>query len=329
MKNITFCEKCREDVEFVVSSTSMSGKIKGVRYDYEGKIARCVDCGEEVYVPEIIDYNLKTLYDVYREKNGIISLDKILEIPKKYSIGKRPLSLLLGWGELTFSRYCEGDMPTKQYSDILNKIYDDPNYYEKILEANKDNLKSENAYKKSRKALEELFAEREEKSKIDDAIEYILSECEDITPLALQKALYYIQGFYYAFYNSFLFKEDCEAWVHGPVFKEIYFRYRDYRFDPIIIKKLPLNLSLSAFEKAIYDSVINNLCCYSGNILEQFTHNEAPWLNARGDLPLTTPCNYVITKDSIRDYFVDIKEKYNMMNPNDIKSYALDMFNKI
>jgi len=37
--------------------------------------------------------------------------------------------LLLGWGEQTFSRYCDGDLPTKQYSEILKKIYDDQHYY--------------------------------------------------------------------------------------------------------------------------------------------------------------------------------------------------------
>ena len=46
--------------------------------------------------------------------------------------------------------------------------------------------------------------------------QYLLYKCEDITPLALQKALYYVQGFYYAFEGRFLFDEDCEAWVHGP-----------------------------------------------------------------------------------------------------------------
>lgn len=45
--------------------------------------------------------------------------------------------------------------------------------------------------------------------------------------------LYHIRGFYYAFYKTFLFSEECEAWVHGPVYREIYFRYRDYQFDPI------------------------------------------------------------------------------------------------
>src|SRR5690606_18232950 len=125
-------------------------------YEYTGKKAVCTECGSEVYVADIEDENLRALYDTYRQKNGIISLEKILEIPQKYNIGKRPLSLLLGWGEMTFSRYCEGDMPTKQYSDILQKIYDDPAYYKELLEKNKDNLKSLQAYEKSKRKVQEL-----------------------------------------------------------------------------------------------------------------------------------------------------------------------------
>jgi hypothetical protein len=155
---------------------------------------------------DIEDENLKGLYDAYRQKNGIISLEKIREIPEKYNIGKRPLSLLLGWGEVTFSRYDEGYVPTKQYSDILQKIYDDPAYYKELLEKNKANLKSPQAYEKSMRRVKELLGEKENTgSKLDLSIQYLLHECEDITPLALQKLLYYVQGFYYAFAGRFLF----------------------------------------------------------------------------------------------------------------------------
>ena len=35
----------------------------------------------------------------------------------KYNIGKRPLSLLLDWGELTITRYLKGMPPKKEYLD--------------------------------------------------------------------------------------------------------------------------------------------------------------------------------------------------------------------
>lgn len=325
-----FCEECRNDVEFSVTNKQMEGTIKGETYIYFGKVAHCINCDSEIYVEDINDFNLKALYNKYREEHGIVSLDTILKIPDKYAIGKRPLSLLLGWGEQTFSRYCDGDVPTKQYSDILQKIYDEPKYYEQILEENKGNLKTEAAYKKSKKTVEVLLrGATYEKAKIDLAIEYLLGQCEDITPLALQKALYYIQGFYYAFYKTFLFTEECQAWVHGPVYRDIYFRYRDYRFDPIECNKEVDDTIFSSSEKAILESVVKHICCYSGKVLEKFTHSETPWLSARGNLLETEPSDKIIGKDDIGKYFNSVKEKYNMINPNDIKAYTQTMFQQI
>ena len=308
----------------------MTGTIKGKEYHYTGTEARCADCGNLVFVPEISDDNLRSLYNVFREENGIVSLDVICAIPEKYDIGKRPLSLLLGWGELTFSRYCDGDIPTRQYSDILQRIYNEPQFYSELLEANKANLKSQRTYEKTRRAVDALLSVGvPSNSKINTVIQYLLYQCEDITPLALQKALYYIQGFHFAFYRTFLFPEDCQAWTHGPVYRDIYFRYRDYRFDPIE-KTTTFDTSVfSASEKAICDSVINNLCCYSGKILERFTHNEAPWLTTRGDLPDSAPSDRIIEKSVIGAYFDAVKAKYNMVNPRDIKDYAQDMFHQI
>lgn len=322
-----FCEECRNDVDYTVAEIPMTGTIKGIGYHYTAKEARCADCGASVYLPEINDCNLRTLYDVFREKNGIISLDMIRAIPEKYAIGKRPLSLLLGWGEQTFSRYYDGDIPTKQYSDILTRIYNEPLFYSELLEANNGNLKSALAYEKSRKATDALLSgDTAAGSKIDSVIQYLLNQCEDITPLALQKALYYIQGFYYAFYKAFLFSEDCQAWVHGPVYKNIYSRYKDYHFDPIK-KAASFDASIfSSEERAIYDSVINNICCYSGKVLERFTHNEAPWLITRGDLPITAPSDRIIEKELIGSYFEAVRAKYNMAAPDDIKEYARHIF---
>jgi len=326
----TFCEECRNDVQYVVSSARLTGKIKDKEYYYAGKEAHCADCGASVFVQEISDFNLRALYDVYRKENGIIPLETILAIPEKYAIGKRPFSILLGWGEQTFSRYCDGDMPTKQYSDILMRIWEDPVFYLQILDENKRKLKSPLAYEKSRKAVDTLLSGHEDtETKINTVIRYLLNRCEDITPLALQKALYYIQGFYYAFYQTFLFPEDCQAWVHGPVYRDIYFRYRDYHFDPI---KKPANFDtdiFSAGEIAVFDSVINHLCCYSGKVLESFTHNESPWLTTRGELPVNAPSERIIDKQLIGKYFSAIKEKYNMMNPADIKAYSRSMFFQI
>jgi putative zinc finger/helix-turn-helix YgiT family protein len=332
MKNKeTFCEYCRKDVLYTEKDEYISAELKGETYNYYGKVAVCDECTNEIFVNEINDYNLKQLYNEFRKQHNIISLEKIMEIPQKYNIGKRPLSLLLGWGEQTFSRYYDGDMPTQQYSAILQKIYEEPEYYLSILESNKDKLKSQSSYEKSKLRAQMLLGTQQisDTEKIEVVVNYLLSKCEDITPLALQKLLYYVQGFYYAFVNQFIFDENCEAWIHGPVFREVYFKYREYRFDPISVSDTVLDFNLTVSEKAIIDSVIKNLSCYSGKILEAFTHAETPWLATRGDLPATVSTDRKIEKKLISDYFTAVKEKNNMLNPSDIGVYSKKMFEQI
>lgn len=322
-----FCENCRKDVDYNIIEEQMIGTIKGETYTYTGKVAKCKECNSDIFVNSINDYNLKALYDVYREENGIISLEKVLGICEKYNISKRPLSLLLGWGEQTYSRYCNGDIPSKQYSDILNKIYESPVFYSELLENNKEKLPSEIAYKKSKEAVDKILeGNLNNESKINRVINYILNRCGDITPLALQKSLYYVQGFYYAFNDKFLFEEDCQAWAHGPVYPEVYFKYKHYKFDPIESKIEVSDTIFTSSELIIMENVVKHFCCYSGKVLEKFTHSEYPWLETRGEIPELESSTEIIKKEYIGKYFKDVKEKYNMINPNDIESYAKKMF---
>ena len=330
MNRIVFCPECRQDVKFSVRERPDTAELKGEVYDFTSKTAYCDECKAEVYVPEIEDENLKALYDAYRQRHGIISLEDIRAIPEKYNIGKRPLSLLLGWGEQTYSRYYDGDMPSKQYSEKLQQVLVDAAYYLSLLESGKDNLKSDKAYEKSKAATESLLniaVSRE--SKLDFVVEYLLSQCQDITHLSLQKALYYVQGFYYAFFGNFLFEEDCEAWVHGPVYRDIYRRYSGYCYDPITSVGEPDVYTMPAEEKVLLDSVVKHIFCYSGKTLEAFTHVETPWIATRANLPAEASTDKVIPKQIIGDYFSSVKDKYRMLTPANIKDYAQDMFSKI
>ena len=328
MEKLGYCETCGKEQPYRLISVPMLGKLKDEAYSYTGQEARCQACGARLKVAEVDEANLRSLYDLYRKKKGIISLEQVRALPKRYAIGKRPLSKLLGWGELTFARYYEGYMPTRQYSEVMKRLYDEPAFYKELLERNREAIGSERSYEKSLRAVDKLLSLQgaEQETKIDLVARYIFDRCEDITPLMLQKALYYIQGFHYAFMGTFPFQEECEAWVHGPVFKEIYMRYKDYRYEPEG-KKEPFDASgFAAGEKAVYDSVINFFCCYSGRVLERITHNEAPWLKARGNLPLTAYSEEVIEKAVLGAYFLSVKEKYHMVNPGDIRNYAEDMF---
>lgn len=325
MNKTVFCAECRKDVNFVTKETEFKRTLKDNEYSFIGLEAYCAECGSPIYVSEIEDNNLNLLYDAYRKANDIISLDEILSIPKKYAIGKRPLSLLLGWGEQTFTRYCNGDMPSKQYSDILRRLYNEPIYYNELLQNNKDRMKSNSSYEKSNIAVKNLIG-IPENSKIENVIGYLLYKCEDVTPLALQKLLYYVQGFFYAFNNVFIFEDDCEAWVHGPVYRKVYHKYSDYKYDTIDSADSFDETIFSVAEKAVIDSIVDNFSCYSGKVLERFTHSEQPWIETRSDLPVFAQSDRVISKRLIADYFVAVRQKYEMLNPDDIENYSKKLF---
>jgi len=71
------------------------------------------------------------------------------------------------------------------------------------------------------------------------------------------------------------------------------------------------------------------MCCYSGKILESFTHSEQPWLKTRGDLPTAMASDRIIHKNEIAAYFGTVKERFGMMNPVDIEMYSKKKFEQV
>ncbi|MGO1469623.1 MAG: hypothetical protein ACTHW2_06350 [Tissierella sp.] len=184
-----FCEKCRDMVEYYVREKVMTKNIKGKEVNYKGKVAYCDECKSEIFVAEIRDYNLMKLDEAFREEEDLITVSEIELILEKYDIGKRPLSLLLGWGELTLTRYLDGDIPTKQYSDTLKEILNNPYYMKELLEKNKGKIK-DIAYRKTSVAIADAKADGlfniDSINKIDNIVKYLLVNSSDITPLQQQ-----------------------------------------------------------------------------------------------------------------------------------------------
>lgn len=327
---IGFCEKCRDTVEYNVKMVEKEKEIKGKVIKYVGRVAYCDECKEEIFVPEIRDYNLKELDSAYRESENLIRIADIEKILVKYDIGKRPLSILLGWGEGTLTRYVDGDTPSKPYSDVLKRILEDKAYYLEILEQNKNKI-SPVAFRKSRAVVEGITRTMgDEVSKLESAVRYLLIQTSEITPLALQKLLYFAQGFKKAFTDTFMFEEDCEAWAHGPVYRDVYHKYREYGYSPIEEGHVSYeNINLTNDDKELLNHIILYFGCYSGKILENMTHSEEPWRLARRGVVDGERSERVIEKQDIEVYFKNVKEKYKMLNFTDIKDYTKDLFSKL
>ena len=326
----TFCEICNELVEYKIKKRIREEIINNKIVSFNELYAICKKCNNEVYVEKLYDQNMLEYSEKIKEINGIITIKEIEEILKKYAIGKKPLSLVLGWGETTIIRYLEGNTPEKAYSDILKKVLDDPNTMHEYLEKNKDLITSV-AYKRTLGKIMELKL-IEDQSKIYLISKHIIARMEDITPLALQKILYYIQGFSTYFFDRPIFNDNAEAWVHGPVYREIYDRFSYYRYNPISKNEFEsyneIN-SLNDKEINLIDSVINNFGVYSGKTLEKMTHTTIPWEEGRKELSEEEYSSNIIDIDTMKDYFTNIGKKYKMKSVSDISKYVSSIFKEI
>ena len=139
---------------------SINKIIKGVEYSFKITVAVCNECGGEMGVPGLIDRNIREIDEQYRAYEGIVSIADIDRIMKIYKIGKAPLSLALGFGEITITRYLAGQIPSKEYSDILRRALSSPSYMKEKLWQNKDKI-AQTAYHKAMEAavrLDDLFS---------------------------------------------------------------------------------------------------------------------------------------------------------------------------
>ena len=324
-----FCTECRRETSYTLKKIKINQTIREKKYTFEITAAFCNECGGEMGIPGLMDYNMKEIDEQYRKAEEVITVEDIERLMKLYNIGKAPLSLALGFGEVTISRYLAGQVPSKEYSDIMLHALASATYMKELLDRNREKI-GETAYKKAHIAatqMENLYVAVP--VELLAVIAYIFSALHEVTPLTLQKLLYYIQGNYAAIYDKPLFDALCEAWVHGPVYRNVYNLFRDFKYNPIDDDRfVPLKesaLPLTPEAKEVVDRVLDTFGMYSGKVLESITHKEAPWLDARkGFLPDETS-HAEISLDAMKSYFKKVDEKYNIRTEDGLRKYIAKM----
>lgn len=132
------------------------------------------------------------------------------------------------------------------------------------------------------------------------------TEGKKITNKKLQKLLYYAQAWYLALKDKPLFKEDIQAWVHGPAIVSIYNKYRSFGYKYIIEDIDPKDL-----ESLTKDDLLEEVWKVYGKLdaeyLETLTHNESPWQNAREGLNAADASTNVISHKDMREYYKNLK----------------------
>jgi uncharacterized phage-associated protein len=129
-------------------------------------------------------------------------------------------------------------------------------------------------------------------------------EPDYLTNPRLQKLLYYAQAWSLVMRDKPLFPERIEAWVHGPVVRDVWDAFKAKGAGPITEDTIgePV-FDLTEDEQAFIRSVWDSYKGYSALKLREMTREEDTWIDARGRCGAADQSNSEITHQALRDYF--------------------------
>ncbi|EJU9868607.1 DUF4065 domain-containing protein [Vibrio vulnificus] len=136
-----------------------------------------------------------------------------------------------------------------------------------------------------------------------DVAKYILGKEGEMSAMKLQKLLYYCQAWSMVWDERELFSTDFEAWANGPVLSSIYDIHRGmFKVNADLFDSADVS-NLDEDARDTIDQVLKVYGDKTAQWLSNLTHEEAPWLNARGDLSPLARSNSVISKGSMHEYY--------------------------
>lgn len=145
--------------------------------------------------------------------------------------------------------------------------------------------------------------------------DYVIHACKvqgavSLNVLKHQKLLYYIQAWHLAFNGEDkpAFNGEFEAWVHGPVNRTIYDQYKNSHFiySELELKDIQNSKSIEAIDGNMVNHINTVLEVYaslSGSELEELSHRETPWLEARIGFGPYQRCEKNISQKTMYTYY--------------------------
>jgi uncharacterized phage-associated protein len=150
-----------------------------------------------------------------------------------------------------------------------------------------------------------------EQLKAKDVAEWFIAKAaesgDQITHLKLQKLLYYAEAWSQTLRDEELYKEEIQAWAHGPVVPEVFHEFKQYGWNPLPVpseQKIP---EIDNDVKDVLEQVFDVYADLPAKTLEDMTHQDDPWIKARGGISPEERCDTVMPKEALKKFF---KEKY-------------------
>ena len=130
---------------------------------------------------------------------------------------------------------------------------------------------------------------------------------DTISSLKLQKLIYYAQAWSLVFRNHPLFLQEIEAWISGPIVRDVWDEYKAYKYSDI---PAPDNLEAEFDEDEIevLEEVWNAYGELSAKHLAELTQSETPWVNARKGLEPAEISTKIISREDIKSCYALLAE---------------------
>ena len=146
------------------------------------------------------------------------------------------------------------------------------------------------------------------KATIFDIAKYILQKKGEMTTMKLQRLCYYAQVWSLAWNEVPLFDEDFEAWSNGPVCPQLFAKHKGTFLVNASLFKDREDYPFGESQIETLDSVIEYYGDREPWWLNELTHLEFPWKNARSGIPNGEPCSNIIEKESMQLYYAGLQE---------------------
>lgn len=155
------CVCCMEEHDVSTVQILSHSTFKGKKISYIATCEYCDNADEFWESEEFISKNDIAMKNAYRSANGLLTSEEICAIRAQYGISQTDLSVLLGWGGKTLTRYETHQVQDAAHDTILRKLSADPEWFLALLEKSRDRL-TDAAFKKYRSTATQMFEDNQD-----------------------------------------------------------------------------------------------------------------------------------------------------------------------